>query len=482
MYFNSYLFIFLFVPITLLGYYTLNHFKKYRPALAWVVFASLVFYSWANLPLFFLIASSIAGNFICSLLMKKTGKNKRFGILGIIFDLGLLFYFKYYDFFISNMNAAFGLDWALKHIALPMGISFYTFQQISYMADRMNGKADHYGLLDYMSFVTFFPQLVAGPIVRASDFIPQMYRTIKVTREMLGLGFWFVITGLFKKAVISDYISVNFVERVFDTPMQFSGLENLLGAYGYGLQIYCDFSGYSDMAIGLALLMGFRFNINFNNPYKAVSITDFWHRWHISLSTWLRDYLYISLGGNRKGRLRQYLNLFVTMLLGGLWHGASLNFVMWGALHGIALVVHKMWMGITAGAKWVNSRWWRALMVLVTFHFVIFAWLLFRNADVTCKGLFLAGDWGNLGVMLTQIFTNFHPELFVDVLTSYWHVFSLIVLGYVLHFVPDRFSQRCKRAFVRMPVIVYALVLIVVIVAIIQVKTSEIQPFIYFQF
>ena len=290
------------------------------------------------------------------------------------------------------------------------------------------------------------------------------------------------MTGLFKKAVISDYISINFVERVFDCPEQFSGLENLLGIYGYGMQIYCDFSGYSDMAIGLALLMGFRFNINFNNPYKAVSISDFWHRWHISLSTWLRDYLYISLGGNRKGKFRQYLNLFITMFLGGLWHGASINFVLWGAFHGVGLVLHKMWMSLTKGLTLVHSKIWNVLMVLVTFNFVIFGWLLFRNADLSLTQVVNHNDWGNMGVMLSQIFTKFHPELLVKVVTNYWQVFVLIALGYTLHFLPDSFSQSCQRAFVKLPVVFYALALIVLIVIIIQVKTSEIQPFIYFQF
>lgn len=460
--------------------------NKSLPRTIFVVAFSYYFYYKSSGVYFFLLAIVTCSDYIIGDLLHNSRRRwvrKLLVLLSLVIDLGMLGYFKYTNFFgelWANFN---GVKWDTLDIFLPVGISFFTFQSLSYIIDIYRRKIEPVdNLLDYAFYVSFFPQLVAGPIVRASDFIPQIYKPVVVTRQMLGTGFWFIVIGLFKKAIISDYIAVNFVQRVFENPIQFSGIENLLGAYGYGMQIYCDFSGYSDMAIGLALLMGFHFNINFNNPYKAVSITDFWHRWHISLSTWLRDYLYISLGGNRKGRLRQYLNLFVTMLLGGLWHGASLNFVMWGALHGIALVVHKMWMGITAGAKWVNSRWWRALMVLVTFHFVIFAWLLFRNADVTCKGLFLAGDWGNLGVMLTQIFTNFHPELFVDVLTSYWHVFSLIALGYVLHFVPDRFSQRCKRAFVRMPVIVYALVLIVVIVAIIQVKTSEIQPFIYFQF
>lgn len=202
-------------------------------------------------------------------------------------------------------------------------------------------------LLDYAFYVSFFPQLVAGPIVRARDFIPQIRRPLFVSREMFGRGIFLIVSGLFKKAVISDYISVNFVERIFDNPTLYSGVENLMGVYGYALQIYCDFSGYSDMAIGIALLLGFHFNINFDSPYKSASITEFWRRWHISLSSWLRDYLYISLGGNRKGKIRQYANLIITMFLGGLWHGASWNFVLWGMMHGVALAAHKCWMTLT---------------------------------------------------------------------------------------------------------------------------------------
>ncbi len=460
--------------------------KKSMARTLFVLAFSYYFYYKSSGFYFFLIAIVTCSDYLIGELIytiSSRTSRKWLVAVSLIIDLGLLAYFKYTNFFGQLFSDISGAPWHSLEIFLPVGISFFTFQSLSYTIDVYRGKIEPVdNLLDYAFYVSFFPQLVAGPIVRASDFIPQMYRPIVVTREMLGLGFWFVIIGLFKKAVISDYISINFVERVFDNPIQFSGIENLLGAYGYGLQIYCDFSGYSDMAIGLALLMGFRFNINFNNPYKAVSVTDFWRRWHISLSTWLRDYLYISLGGNRKGKFRQYLNLFITMLLGGLWHGASINFVLWGALHGIALVIHKMWMGITSGWDWLESKAWNVLMVIVTFHFVIFAWLIFRNADVTWDGLVNNGDWGNLGVMLSQIFTNFHPELLLQVVTSYWHVFVLIFLGYVLHFIPDSVSQACKRAFVRMPAFFYAIALIVLIVVIMQVKTSEIQPFIYFQF
>ena len=435
---------------------------------------------------FFLIAVVTCSDYLIAEIISKTQSRagrKWLVALSLIIDLGLLAYFKYTNFFGQMWSEISGAPWHDLAIFLPVGISFFTFQSLSYTIDVYRGKIQPVrNLLDYAFYVSFFPQLVAGPIVRASDFIPQMYRPIVVTREMLGMGFWFVITGLFKKAVISDYISINFVERVFDNPEQFTGLENLLGIYGYGLQIYCDFSGYSDMAIGLALLMGFRFNINFNNPYKAVSITDYWRRWHISLSTWLRDYIYISLGGNRKGKFRQYLNLFITMFLGGLWHGASINFVVWGAFHGVALVLHKMWMSLTKGLGFFQSKIWNVLMVFVTFNFVSFGWLFFRNSDLSLTAVINNNDWGNMGVMLSQMLTKFHPELFLKVVTNYWQVFALIALGYTLHFVPDSLSQSCKRAFVKMPVVFYALALLVLIVIITQVKTSEIQPFIYFQF
>lgn len=461
--------------------------KKYLARTIFVLLFSYYFYYKSSGIYFFLLAIVTCSDYLIADVISTTRSRlgrKALVAISLLIDLGMLGFFKYTNFFGHMWSEISGsAPWHDLDIFLPVGISFFTFQSLSYTIDVYRRKIQPVdNLLDYAFYVSFFPQLVAGPIVRASDFLPQMSKPIRVTREMLGLGFWFVIIGLFKKAVISDYISVNFVERVFENPMQFSGIENLLGAYGYGLQIYCDFSGYSDMAIGLALLMGFRFNINFNNPYKAVSVTDFWRRWHISLSTWLRDYLYISLGGNRKGKFRQYINLFITMLLGGLWHGASLNFIFWGALHGIALVLHKMWMSITHGWQWINSKAWNVLMVFVTFHFVIFAWLLFRNADITWNGLFRHGDWGNIGVMLSQVFTNFHLELLPSVVTNYWQVFALITLGYVLHFIPDSMSQACKRAFVKMPVFFYAIALVALIVVIIQVKTSEIQPFIYFQF
>ncbi|MEE0907126.1 MAG: MBOAT family O-acyltransferase, partial [Muribaculaceae bacterium] len=311
-----------------------------------------------------------------------------------------------------------------------------------------------------------------GPIVRAKDFIPQIRRPLCVTHAMMGEGVWLIATGLFKKVVISDYISINFVERIFADPSLYSGLENLLGVYGYTMQIYCDFSGYSDMAIGIALLLGFRFNTNFDSPYKSASITEFWRRWHISLSSWLKDYLYISLGGNRKGRVRQYINLIITMFLGGLWHGASWNFVVWGMLHGIALAVHKMWITLTGSQVGNRGTWWRqAINVIVTFHFVCFCWIFFRNADFT-----------NSATMLSQITGSFHGELLPQLIAGYWKVFALIALGYILHFTPEHLEQRAKALMAKAPFWVYVAVMVAAIYLAIQMRSTEIQPFIYFQF
>jgi len=394
--------------------------------------------------------------------------------LSLFIDLGLLGYFKYTNFFAGMWAQMVGCNFQPWDIFLPVGISFFTFQSMSYVIDVYRGDLKPLPtLLDYAFYVSFFPQLVAGPIVRARDFAPQIRKPLEITSQMFAQGCYFIAIGLFKKAVISDYISLNFVDRIFDNPSLYSGLENLLGVYGYTLQIYCDFSGYSDMAIGIALLLGFRFPMNFNAPYRSESITDFWRRWHISLSSWIRDYIYISMGGNRKGRIRQYINLIITMLLGGLWHGASLNFVAWGGMHGVALALHK-WTRehVFHHEKHYHStglRW--LLSVLLTFHFVAFCWIFFRNHT-------FEASW----MMITQIVTNFHPELFEQVVTGYWIVFAMMLFGYVTHFVPDALQNRCVRVLEKGGVVLCALLISAVIYLVIQVKSSEIQPFIYFQF
>ena len=400
-------------------------------------------------------------------------------LLAAIFTaLGILLFYKYWDLFdlgIVNLAGLFGqkVEPYSFNLVAPLGLSYFTFASLSYTIDVYRRRIEPLDrIIDYAFFVSFFPQLVAGPIVRAKDFIPQIRRPLTVTREMLGTGVYFIVCGLFKKVVIGDYISINFVDRIFDNPALYSGLENLVGLYGYALQIYCDFSGYSDMAIGIALLLGFHFNINFDSPYKSASITEFWRRWHISLSSWLKDYLYISLGGNRKGKIRQYINLILTMFLGGLWHGASWNFVLWGLLHGVALALHKVWMAITGqkiGQK--HGFWTQTLCVVLTFHFVCLCWIFFRNVD-----------FDNSMAMLRQIGTSFHIELLPQLVEGYWKVLLVMAIGFMLHFLPTSWETAAKRMMVKMPVIGYWLVLVLVIYLAIQMKSSEIQPFIYFQF
>ena len=363
-----------------------------------------------------------------------------------------------------------------QNIFLPVGISFFVFQSMSYTIDIYRGQLkplDNW--CDYLFYLSFFPQLVAGPIVRARDFIPQIRQNpIVVTREMFGTGVFLILTGLFKKAIISDYISLNFVDRIFDEPLLYSGFECLAGIYGYALQIYCDFSGYSDMAIGIALLLGFRFPKNFDAPYKSATITEFWRRWHISLSTWLRDYLYISLGGNRKGKLRTYGNLLITMLLGGLWHGAAVRFILWGALHGAALALHKFWMTVVPGAKATGDQmhWWsRAAGIFFTFNLVCLGWLMFR-----------AESMQTVELMLHQIFYNFNAAMIPQVVSGYAGAFALIAAGFLLHLMPGRADRFAQRLVSHAPLVLQIVMAAAMIWCVMQVKSSDIQPFIYFQF
>src|ERR1019366_3533822 len=341
--FNSGFFLFFFC-IFLLGYQFLYKRKLLRVAY-FTIFSLYFFYKACGFYFGFILLSAVVdfnlANWIYA--AENLKRKKAILVLSIIVNLGLLFYFKYTNFFIEIIN-----DFQLGKIKplnliLPIGISFYTFENLSYTIDVYRGKFKPVeSFLDYCFFLTFFPKLVMGPIVRASDFIPQIRKDIFISKEDLAKGLYLIIGGLFKKVVISDFIYVNFVQYIFDDPSRHSGIECLLGVYGYAMVIYCDFSGYSDMAIGMARWMGFTINENFDSPYQSSSITEFWRRWHISLSSWLKDYLYISLGGNRVGKFRQYINLMITMLLGGLWHGASFNFIVWGGMHGLALALDKL--------------------------------------------------------------------------------------------------------------------------------------------
>lgn len=473
MIFNSGIFMYLFLAFSFV-YMLLS--RKDTLRILFVTLFSYYFYYKSSGTYFFLLFIVTFSDFFIARGMEAVqsqSRRKWLVALSLCINLGMLAYFKYTNFFGSMIASLAGRTFEPWDIFLPVGISFFTFQSLSYTIDVYRGNiVPLKRFIDYAFYVSFFPQLVAGPIVRAKDFIPQIRQPLNVTREMFGTGVFYIVCGLLKKAVISDYISVNFVERIFDNPSLYSGVENLAGIYGYALQIYCDFSGYSDMAIGIALLLGFRFPENFNSPYISASVTEFWHRWHISLSSWLRDYLYISLGGNRKGKVRTYVNLFITMLLGGLWHGALWNFVVWGALHGVALAVHKWFRSLLGRDKKYESHGIRRVFaVIVTFHFVCFCWIFFRNTT-----------FENSVAMLTQVFTAFHPEVFGQMVSGYWQVFALILVGYLFHYVPMGLRTRMKNAVTNAPLWGQALLVAVVIFIVIQVKSSDIQPFIYFQF
>ena len=517
--------------------------------------------------------------------------------LSVIIDLGILCYFKYAYFFADVVNQLFGTSlevsniaaaWAndmtgsnffsIDRIILPVGISFYTFQVISYTADVYKGLVKPVrNILDFGFYVSFFPQLVAGPIVKASDFIPQLYRRYSLSRMQFGMAVFWILNGLAKKIILSDYLAVNFIDRVFNNPQFFGGFENLSALFLYSLQVYADFSGYTDIAIGLSLLMGFYLPLNFNSPYKAQNAGNFWKRWHISLSRWLQTYLYIPLGGNRNITFGTYfwistitlialilsgnlyvaltvlalalaviftawrypekrkhiyanLNSMITMLLGGLWHGASMNFMIWGGLNGIGMVIFKFWRDMSllsralvptllsvvlyvlklysflplwnlllffmlfiaasawiryiynlAGCKnpltWLNRGW----SILVTFTFITFTRLFFRSGSNLAPAIANETAWGIAKDMINSIGTQWNVNV-LDVISAYRSVFILFVLGIIIHWLPTRFKRRYRICFAKMPLPLMAIVTVLIIFICYQFVTAEMQPFIYFQF
>jgi alginate O-acetyltransferase complex protein AlgI len=473
--FNSGFFLFLFSGF--LPMYLLLS-KTHRPKLLFVTLFSLYFYyKSSGLYFLLLLSTTIIDYTLANQIYRTTSDWKRSSLLALslLANLGVLGYFKYTNFAHEIFSNLAGISYKPFDIFLPVGISFFTFQSLSYTIDIYRKRlkpADH--LLDYAFFVSFFPQLVAGPIVRAADFLPQLNKPAFVSAEMFGRGVFLICTGLFKKAIISNYISLNFVDRIFESPTLYTGLENLFGVYGYALQIYCDFSGYSDMAIGIALLLGFHFNINFDSPYQARNITEFWRRWHISLSTWLKDYLYISLGGSRKGKLRTYVNLIITMLLGGLWHGAAFQFILWGGMHGLALAIHRFFTSYTIRIPDQNP-YVKSLLslsgIFITFHFVCFCWIFFRASTMEVAQQ-----------MISQITTQFTPQILFEFISGYREVLLLMILGYVLHFLPTATEKRAEVWVTRMPLAGKAALVVSIIILVVQTKSSGIQPFIYFQF
>ncbi|OFY83156.1 MAG: alginate O-acetyltransferase [Bacteroidetes bacterium RIFCSPLOWO2_12_FULL_35_15] len=473
--FNSGFFLFFFC-IFLLGYQFLYK-RKLTRVIYFTLFSLYFFYKACGFYFGFILLSAVVdfnlSNWIYT--AKTKGRKNAILIFSICINLGLLFYFKYTNFFIEIINDLNVGQIKPLHLILPIGISFYTFENLSYTIDVYRGKFKPVtSFLDYCFFLSFFPKLVMGPIVRASDFIPQIRKDIFITKEDVARGMYLILGGLFKKVVISDYIYVNYVQYIFDDPSRHSGIECLLGVYGYAMVIYCDFSGYSDMAIGMAKWMGFTINENFDSPYQSSSITEFWRRWHISLSSWLKDYLYISLGGNRVGKFRQYFNLMITMLLGGLWHGASFNFIVWGGMHGLALAVDKMRISIVSKLPKSNFRLpklTKVLGVIITFHFVCFCWIFFK-----------ASSFHDAGVIITQIFTNFDAAAFVPMLSAYRTVFAVMLLGYIIHFIPKSYQYFSEKVLVKISLVGRIAVLLVFIWIVIQVKQADQVMPIYLQF
>ncbi len=563
----------------------------------YLLFVSLFFYyKTCGLFVFILLFVTLSDYLIAHAIAwahrrEKPHRAKAWLVLSVIIDLGILVYFKYAYFFTDMVNDLFsthirvfdifayignGLStdgrFLVDRIILPVGISFYIFQVISYTADVYHKRvAPVRNILDFGFYVSFFPQLVAGPIVRASEFIPQLYKPFFLSRRQFGVAVFWILNGLIKKIVLSDYLAVNFIDRIFENPLLFSGFENLMALFSYSLQVYADFSGYTDIAIGVAMLMGFYLPQNFNSPYKATNPQDFWRRWHMSLSRWLKTYLYIPLGGNRNATFGTYfwiitiaviailltgniwigiaiggcavlciisfilfpkhrkmlyanLNSFITMLLGGLWHGASWNFMIWGGLNGIGMIVYKGWkemvwylrialvvivtIGLGVVRYYFPAPIWNLLFVwmaaisvgtiltslkpfkgmatvwaiLQTFVFITFTRLFFRAGSNLDPAFANQQAWETAQKMVQQIGSAWDMSIIPAIMVEYGHIFLLFALGMVIHWLPAKFKQYYRLTFASLPIPVIAILCVVVVFVVYQFITADLQTFIYFQF
>lgn len=515
-------------------------YKKIKLRNSYLFLASLFFYyKTSGLFVGILIFSTLVDFFIGQTIYKSKHQAKRRFLvsLSVLVNLSVLCYFKYAYFFTESFNALFHSDlevfnwlahWSnsfanqnyftVDKIILPVGISFYTFQTISYSVDIYRQKTKPLkSILDFGFYVSFFPQLVAGPIVRAESFVPQIEKPTKLTKADFDMGTFMILKGLIKKMFFADFIAMHFMDRVFDAPDMFSGFTNIMAMIGYSLQIYGDFSGYTDIAIGLALLMGFKLPVNFNSPYKATNTGEFWKRWHISLSTWLKDYLYIPLGGNRNGTVASYLilsiillgcmlafgnfyvnlavlvsvliiyisslfsvkvkkhintniNLMLTMLIGGLWHGASWKFVIWGGLNGLGILIYKYWRKIS---PYENLTEWpiRAWKIFVTFIFITFTRIYFRGESMEHISKWYRQvanhmDWGNA----------------LAIVSHYQMVFWVMLIGYITHWLPSSIKGKITDFYALSPLPIKVIAAVVVGVLCYQAFSTDFQPFIYFQF
>ncbi|MFK7962639.1 MAG: MBOAT family protein [Burkholderiaceae bacterium] len=463
MLFNSPLFIFAFLPVTFAVYFWLNHKRLSEAAKGWLVLSSLFFYSWWN-PIYLpLILGSMLFNFWLGARLAR-GASLLWLVAGVAVNLSALGYFKYADFFIANANLVFGVEWDTLNLVLPLAISFFTFQQIAFLVDSYRREMRELNFLNYAVFVSFFPQLIAGPIVHHREMMPQFasLRAKVIHYPRLAAGLVIFSTGLFKKVVIADSFAP-WANAGFDGGQALGFLEAWVTSLAYTFQLYFDFSGYSDMAIGLALLFNIRLPFNFNSPYRALSIQDFWRRWHMTLSRFLRDYLYVPLGGNRKGSFRTYGNLMVTFVLGGLWHGAAWTFVFWGFLHGLALACHRAWQ--SAGIAMPRVLAW-----LLTFLFVNAAWVFFRAEQWSDATRILSGMAGFAGWRQNGL----SPEFPVDA-----SILVGLIAGFVICLALSNMN-RVRDARVRWTQTVLAALMFAAAV-ITSAKTSS-EVFLYFNF
>lgn len=514
-------------------------YKEYNKKNLFLFIVSIFFYYKTSGMFFLLLLFTISNEYLIALQIEKSKNalNRKLMLAySIIINMGLLFYFKYAYFFTESYNQLFHTDnkvfnyfahWSngftgshfdIDKIILPVGISFYTFQTLSYTIDVYFKRLPPVkNFFDFGFYVSFFPQLVAGPIVRAKDFIPQIRTPFKLSNYHLGLAVFMILNGLIKKMVVGDYIAVNFIDRIYANPLIFSGVENLFAVIAYSLQVYLDFSGYTDIAIGISLLMGYRLNTNFNSPYKAKNTAEFWKRWHISLSTWLQDYLYIPLGGNRKGTIASYviigvmsvfislmldaswflwvvasvalvlfllsmiskdvkkavntnINLMITMLLGGMWHGATLNFIIWGGLNGLGLIVYKFWRKISPYEKLKSLpvHFWK---VFNTFAFITLTRIFFR-----------AENMQQANEVILKITEDLDFSFLPKIIEHYWEAFTLMTIGFVVHWLPKDTKWQIKKLFIKSPMPIKIILTILTVILIFQTMSQEMKPFIYFQF
>lgn len=468
---GSVTFALLFV-VFLAGYNLLRRWSR-TAMMAYVAAFGLFFAYKANGMLAVLLPLTAVANYALTQEMARREGSRRKALLTatVLTDLALLAYFKYTNFIIGDVvNAMLSTNFSLQTIALPIGISFYTFQAISYAVDVYRRRFNmDVTLLEYCFYLTFFPLLMAGPITRAHNLLPRLRRNLPASSRMVWTGLWLVMIGLIKKNILGDYIG-QFTGWVFDAPQSFSGFENLAALLGYPVQIFLDFSGYSDMSLGVAAMLGFWLPDNFWFPYRSLNLTDFWRRWHISLSSWFRDYVYIPLGGNRRGTLRMYVNNFLTMLVAGLWHGASWMFVIWGALHGAGLVVHKLF-SRQLGWHMPRNRAGNLVSWLLTYAYVCLAWSFFRATDLP-----------RLGQIYSQVANNFSIDYLLPFLQAR-PAWSLAVVGVMLSYlVSERTYTRLQLRFITLPWAVKLILFIICLQLVVQFSQESVQPFIYYQF